>query len=189
VQTEKEKYHFESRYRQLLDNLQDSKTVLVHYNGQLTQDLISQLESNVENSITNYQIPKSPVKKIFFISVETLQNMLIHGHKDHEGHQHNYFIVSKNGTSVEITSANLVSNSAIPTLTEKIGRINSFEDEKALKEYYMNHLTNNEISEKGGAGLGFITIAMKSGNKLKVVFEKITDDFSLFELTSVVGTE
>lgn len=186
---EQEKYHFETRYQQLLKNLEDSKTVLVHFNGPLTHDVISRLETDIENSISEIQISKSPVKKIFFISVESLQNMLIHGQKDHNGQQQNYFLLSKNGTSVEITSANLVSNSAIPILTEKIGRINGFDDEKSLKEYYMNHLTNNEISDKGGAGLGFITIAMKSGNKLKVVFEKISDEFSLFELTSVVKTD
>ena len=186
---EQKKYHFETRYQRLLENLQVSKTILVNYNGQLSQDLISQLETRVEDSISNFQIPKSPVKKIFFISVETLQNMLIHGNKDHAGNQHNYFIVSKNGTCVEITSANLISNDTIDFLNEKINKINSFENDLGLKEYYMDQLTNNHISEKGGAGLGFITMAMKSGNKLKVVFEKICNDFSLFELTSVVKTE
>ena len=43
------------------------------------------------------------------------------------------------------------------------------------------------MSEKGGAGLGFITIGMKSGNKLKVDFKKINDQFSLFTLTSSVN--
>ena len=43
------------------------------------------------------------------------------------------------------------------------------------------------MSEKGGAGLGFITIGMKSGNKLKVDFKKINDQFSLFTLTSAVN--
>lgn len=171
----------------MLEDIRREKSVLVHFNGVLTQDQISQLENAVESSVTSIEIPKSPVKKIFFISVETLQNMLIHGQKDKSGDKHNYFILSKNGTKVEITSANLISNLTIPTLKDKIGKINSFEDEKELKQYYMEHLSNNEISEKGGAGLGFITIAMKSGNKLKIVFEKISDDFSLFELTSTVN--
>ena len=87
MEMEQKKYHFETRYQRLLENLQVSKTILVNYNGQLSQDLISQLETRVEDSISNFQIPKSPVKKIFFISVETLQNMLIHGNKDHAGNQ------------------------------------------------------------------------------------------------------
>lgn len=184
-----ERNFFEQRYKQLLEDTRSSKTVLVHYNGELNQDQITRLESDVENSVINIAVPKSPMKKIFFISVETLQNMLIHGHKDQTGHQHNYFVVAKNGTKVEITSANLIANAAVPILSQQIDRINAFEDEKALKQYYMDHLANNEISEKGGAGLGFITIAMKSGNKLKIQFNKINDDYSLFELTSSVNVE
>ena len=65
--------------------------------------------------------------------------------------------------------------------------INSFDDEKALKAYYLEHLENNTMSDKGGAGLGFITIGMKSGNKLKTEFKKINDDFSLFTLISSIN--
>ena len=43
------------------------------------------------------------------------------------------------------------------------------------------------MSDKGGAGLGFITIGMKSGNKLKTEFKKINDDFSLFTLISSIN--
>ena len=45
------------------------------------------------------------------------------------------------------------------------------------------------MSDKGGAGLGFITIAMKSANKLKTKFEKINDNFSLFTLTSKINLD
>ena len=41
-------------------------------------------------------------------------------------------------------------------------------------------LTNGIISNKGGAGLGFITMAMKSKNKLKYLFEEINDKLSCF---------
>ena len=80
-----------------------------------------------------------------------------------------------------------MANSSIPALEKQINTINSFDDEKALKAYYLEHLENNTMSEKGGAGLGFITIGMKSGNKLKVDFKKINDQFSLFTLTSAVN--
>jgi hypothetical protein len=184
-----EKEFFEDHYQKLLSDTEQSKSVLVRYNGVLNQDQITRLEGEVESTVLSIPLPKSPIKKIFFISVEALQNMLIHGHKDHEGKQHNFFLISKNGTSIEITSANLVSNDAVSGLNSKIKRINDFDDEKALKEYYMEHLSNNQMSEKGGAGLGFITIAMKSGNKLKPVFEKINEDYSLFQMTSTVNIQ
>ena len=80
-----------------------------------------------------------------------------------------------------------MTNSSIPALEKQIKVINSFEDEKALKAYYLEHLENNQLSDKGGAGLGFITIGMKSGNKLNVEFKKINDQMSLFILNSTIS--
>ncbi len=177
----------EKQYEQLLGEYQKSETVVVSHIGELSQSIISSLEEKVETKVTDLEVAKGPLKKIFFISVETLQNMLIHGHKNNQGEQHNFFILSKNGVKMNIISANLVSNNSISHLEKQIETINSFDDEKALKAYYLEHLENNTISEKGGAGLGFITIGMKSGNKLKFDFKKINDDYSLFTLTSSVN--
>ena len=182
-----EKEFVQEQYEQMLLAHQQDETVLVSHYGELSQSVISNLEGNVEEKITSLEISKGPIKKIFFISVETLQNMLIHGQKTNEGEQHNFFILAKNTVNIQIISANLVSNTSIPSLEKQVNVINSFEDEKSLKAYYLEHLENNTLSEKGGAGLGFITIAMKSGNKLSVDFQKINEQFSLFTLTSAVN--
>jgi hypothetical protein len=188
-QPHKEEAFFKNHFLKTLDSLKDGNEVLLAYDGVLNIDTISRLETEVESKVTSMAIAKGPLKKIFFISVEALQNMLIHGGKDDHGHQHNYFILSKNHTKVEIITANLVSNTIIPKLTADVERLNSFQDPAELKSYYMEHLEKNEISDKGGAGLGFITIAMKSGNKLGYEFNKINDDISLFFLKSTVSLE
>lgn len=182
-----EKEFVREQYEQMILANQQDDTVLVSHYGELSQSVISNLEGSVEEKITSLEIAKGPIKKIFFISVETLQNMLLHGQKNNEGEQHNFFILVKNGVQLKVISSNLVSNTSIPALEKQINTINSFDDEKALKAYYLEHLENNTMSDKGGAGLGFITIGMKSGNKLKVDFKKINDQFSLFTLTSAVS--
>jgi len=180
---------FADKFGELVSSASTKEKVLVSYNGILSQEQVSKLESEVETKINEEGIPKGPLKKIFFISVETLQNMLIHGNRDTEGKQHNFFILAKNGVKTNITSANLVQNKNIEGLEKQIAKINSFGEAAELKQYYMEHLENNQLSEKGGAGLGFITIAMKSGNKLAYGFEKISDETSLFWLTSTVSIE
>jgi hypothetical protein len=182
-----EKDFVTAQYEQLLGEYKQEQSVLLSHHGELSQSVISNLEESVESKVAELEVPKGPLKKIFFISVETLQNMLIHGHKNNQGHQHNFFILTKNGVKMNVVSANLVANTSIPALEKQIDIINSFDDEKALKAYYLEHLENNTMSDKGGAGLGFITIGMKSGNKLKVDFQKINDQFSLFTLTSTVS--
>jgi len=180
---------FETRYNGLLKELSADHSVLVKHFGDLSQESISSLEGQVESSIIENAIAKGPLRKIFFISVETLQNMLIHGHKNLDGQQRSFFILTKDNVKVDMISANLISNKAVPILEKQIETINDFEDPAALKQYYMEHLENNQLSEKGGAGLGFITIAMKSGNKLKVSFDKIDENYSLFLLNSSVNID
>lgn len=187
--THNEKQYVTEQFKELLNLFNKDQSVLLSHEGELSKEEIAKLEGDVESMVSSLNIAKGPLKKIFFISVETLQNMLIHGHKNSEGHQANFFILSKNGVKFNITSANLVTNSAIPALQKQIEVINSFDDEKALKAYYLEHLENNQLSDKGGAGLGFITIGMKSGNKLKTEFKKINDDYSMFLLTSTVNLE
>jgi hypothetical protein len=180
---------FTEKFNTLLGAVPANENVLVSFNGTLSQEQVAKLETEVETKIVEAGVPKGPLKKIFFISVETLQNMLIHGNKDMEGKQHNFFILLKNGVKTHITSANLIQNKNIDGLETQMKTINQFEDAAALKQYYMGHLENNQLSEKGGAGLGFITIAMKSGNKLAYEFDKINEDTSLFLLTSTVLSE
>jgi uncharacterized protein DUF6272 len=180
---------FTEKFKTLVQNTPSDESVLVSFNGTLSQEQVAKLETEVETKIVEAGVAKGPLKKIFFISVETLQNMLIHGNKDGEGKQYNFFILRKNGVKTHITSANLIQNKNITGLENSMKTINEFEDAAALKQYYMGHLENNQLSEKGGAGLGFITIAMKSGNKLAYEFDKINDETSLFLLTSTISSE
>ena len=178
---------FETEFSSLLNDNASDKSVLVYFFDQLNQENISKLESEIESSLLENGIGKSQLKKIFFISVETLQNMLIHGHKNRENEQRSFFILVKYSERVDVISANLILNKAIPNLSGVIEKINSFNDQGELKQYYLTHLENNQISEKGGAGLGFITIAMKSGSKLKIDFKKIDDEYSMFRLISSIS--
>jgi hypothetical protein len=55
-------------------------------------------------------------------------------------------------------------------------------DKVQVKELYLSVLTNGVISNKGGAGLGFITMSMKSLNQLDGSFVEIDDEISHYDL-------
>lgn len=185
----KEAEFFDVHFTNSIKAINDSSELIIAYDGVLNTETISKLETEIEQKIIELSVPKAALKKIFFICVESLQNMLIHGHRDLNGSQHNYFLVYKRGSQIIIATANLISNIAIVKVEADLKTINSFEDPADLKSYYINHLEKNELSEKGGAGLGFITIAMKSGNKLTYLFDKISDTHSLFKLEAAVNVE
>jgi hypothetical protein len=171
---------FDLHFSRNVERVNAHGRLLLAYDGVLNSETISRLESEIENAILGCELPRSVVKKVFFICIECLQNMFIHGFKDASGAKHNFFILYLTNNAVKILSANLIANSAIDKLKEHIDTINSFENPADLKTYYLEHLENNEISEKGGAGLGFITIGMKSGNKLFTEYLKINESRSMF---------
>jgi hypothetical protein len=185
----KESEFFDLHFTKQVKNITQSGNLILAYDGVLNNETISKLETEIEANILDKNFPKQVVKKVFFICVESLQNQLIHGHKDDKGSQHNFFLLAYSDKSVNISSANLISNSSVEKIKGQIEKINLFEDPAALKAYYLEHLENNELSDKGGAGLGFITIAMKSGNKITPQFETINDKYSLFLLEIKINLE
>ncbi len=189
VTLNKESEFFDLHFAKQVKNVTQSGELILAYDGVLNNETISKLESEIEGKILEKNFPKQVVKKVFFICVESLQNQLIHGHKDDKGSQHNFFLLAHTDKFVKIISANLITNTAVDVVKPLIEKINSFDDPAALKAYYLEHLENNELSDKGGAGLGFITIAMKSGNKIAPSFELINEKYSLFLLEVKINLE
>lgn len=108
-------------------------------------------------------------RKMSFMLVESFQNVLKHGqteatlgvYLDDEGIFS--FKVSDKGNF--INSINMIQPGDSQGLKMTIDYINAL-DKASLKSYYMDSLKNNEMSSKGGAGLGFIEIVRKSGSKI-----------------------
>ena len=71
--------------------------------------------------------------------------------------------------------------SGVQSLQSKIDKVNSLSKEE-LAVYYREVLSSNELSEKGGAGLGIIDLARKSGNKIAYEFNAVDGNFTFFTL-------
>ncbi len=189
TQVNKDAEFFDLHFSKNVEEVNRQGKLILAYDGVLNPETITKLEAEIEEKILDKGLPKMIIKKIFFISIESLQNMFIHGFKDDNGAKHNFFILYMADKAVRMIGANLIANSAIEKLQEHIDKINSFDDPAELKAYYLEHLENNELSEKGGAGLGFITIGMKSGNKLSTRFEKINESRSMFLIEVAIGLD
>lgn len=180
---------FDLHFSNNVDKVNGQGELILAYDGVLNPETISKLETEIESRIIEKKLPKAVVKKVFFICIESLQNMFIHGFKDDNGAKHNFFILYITDKAVKMIGANLIANSTIDKLRNHINKINSFTDPAELKTYYLEHLESNELSEKGGAGLGFITIGMKSGNKLNIQFEKINETRSMFLMEVAINID
>lgn len=123
--------------------------------------------------------------KVSFLMGECYQNIVRHGiGKNDLNNLHErtnlLFLRNVRGSHI-ITSANRVSSKTVTDLKRKLDRVNSLTADE-LKDIQKDILMKGEINEKGGAGIGIIQMARKTGQKLEYAFEPIDSKHSLFYL-------
>ena len=95
-------------------------------------------------------------------------------------------MIGKHDNEYIITTGNPIGNDKVPGLNGKLEQINGL-DKEGLKALYKDIIKNGDLSDKGGAGLGFVDMARKSGQKLEFDFEKINDKVSFFSLKTTIS--
>jgi hypothetical protein len=154
------------------------------YEGLFDQEITKAVLSMVEKNIAEDDFDELTKKRIFNIMVEVLQNIC--KHQASSGNDTAIFIVGKENNDFAIVSGNSLQTSKAPTLAAMLDNINSY-DKDGLKVLYKEAKLKSVISEVGGAGLGFIDIARKSGNKLSYCIKKVNDVKSFFIFKSVIS--
>ncbi len=136
------------------------------------------------NEVSKAEI-KSYKKKISFLIAECFQNIIRHSDdgskKEIDIHIPRMFMLRDKGKIHHIVTSNLIENAQQENLSTSLDSLKNL-TKSELKEIYLNALINNQHSEKGGAGLGLIEMARKSGNAPSFDFVKITDTYSNFFL-------
>jgi len=149
------------------------------YSGNFSDEITNKLIELSEYNINNIDALSKMKKKASFLMAECFQNIVRHGEKYKEVPSDGFFLTKNWGGVYYITSGNLIEKQKIKNLKNQLEKVNSLSKEE-LKILYREVLENSEISEKGGAGLGLIEMARKSGQKLDYLFENKNDNFSYF---------
>ncbi len=158
------------------------------YRGVFTQSITDNILLLTEACMNSAGEDSKIIKRVFTILVEGLQNVTRHQGIDGEEtspNQSGIFIIQNQGDKYYITTGNPIQKENIPTLIKQLDKINSLAPDE-LKAFYKEVLNNNIISNKGGAGLGLIEMARKSGNKLDFDFSDINDRYSYFYMGTTV---
>ena len=161
------------------------------YNGEFSQELTNKILSFAEGNMEDAEESSKVKKRVYFIMVESLQNITRHQDapsvKKHVQTTPGFFLIHRLANNYHIISGNIIENHKIESLREILNKVNSL-DQESLKALQKEVLSQGTFSEKGGAGLGLIEMARKSGNKLQFDFKKVSDEFSYFYFqTNVLG--
>ena len=157
------------------------------YEGEVTQEITKTFTSITEKSLEKSQESNSVQRKVFNVMVECLQNISKHADSldDDENERRGIVMVSHGESSYNIITGNVIKNEKVPELKANLEQVNSL-DKKGLSDLYKKQMREGKISEKGGAGLGFIDIAKKTGSQLTYEFKRLNDEVSFFILTSTI---
>ncbi len=161
---------------ELYDGFKDADLSYI-YHGQFTQKITDLIIMLAETSMNRIGESAKIKKRVFSIMVESLQN--ITRHQDDTGEHQGFFAIEQKDGNYFVTTVNLIFNKNIERVDGLLKKIQSLPPEE-LKLYYKEVLIENELSSKGGAGLGLIEIARKSNNKVSYHFHKINDECSYF---------
>ncbi len=167
-----------------------SQEVSLVYEGEITHQITKAFTSLTESKMLKEDEPSTVQKKVFHVMVECLQNISKHAEgadetesgKDGRG----IFMVSKGEEEYNVTTGNVIPIDKIDDLKGMLENINSL-DKVGLKKLYKQQIREGRLSDKGGAGLGFIDIAKKTGQKLDFHFRAIDERTAFFILTTTIS--
>ena len=158
--------------------------IMLSFKGEITSDIITMVLQIMETRLDSVSEKGSVKKRIFNVLVECMQNLYHHSEAEVAGDMNTRRAMLElfyDNDFYYILTGNFIRNEEIPPLKERIDRVNSLSKDE-LRKYYRQILDNNQISDKGGADLGMIDMARKSGQKLDYNFSKVNDELSFFDL-------
>lgn len=164
--------------------LVNQEKVLFEHIGEVTKEVVLNILPQLEAIVENQAVSKVLARRLVHISIESLQNLQLHGHsEDGELIAEPEFIVSRSKDSFNLHAGNIIPMDDVETLTDKINKINSLNDEE-LKYLYsvVMKQTVVKFSTKGGAGLGLIDMRKKSTRHLDFHFQQLNDQYAFFTL-------
>jgi hypothetical protein len=164
-----------------------SDEIVFSFQGELSASKITGLLEDIENKLNQMDIDIKVFKKIYYICVESVQNLFHHSITVHLNGSINKDIrfcsiqLLKIDNFYSIVTGNFVKAEKITEIANHIDAINGFSKDE-LKDYYKRILTNQEFSEKGGGGLGMIDIARKANSKYIYSFQPFVKETAFFKL-------
>ena len=165
----------------------DADDIVLAYKGEINNDLMEAVYSMMDKHFEEKNISEGKSKKFFHILIEALQNVL-HHQVDHalsgildEDPAAGFVIKKGEDNTYRIITGNYILKSAVEKLQFRIDELNKLSPAE-LRTHYQQSLAGSEFSDKGGAGLGIIEMARKSGNKINYEFTRVNDQYSFFTL-------
>ncbi len=160
------------------------------YSGRFQDEHTARLIALGEEFLEHEDTDKAVRGKLAFIMVEAYQNIIRHRAAlpidQQEGNGRSFFMLRSDPSRHEVSSVNPVTRVDAANLSDGLLRLEA-SDQKEKKQMFLASLQRAERTERGGAGLGLIEIARRSGHGLRHGFRPLGADHQLFAFQALVG--
>lgn len=165
----------------IFDSLNDNRTFMCYF-GSVSFSISNHLINTLKENLEREKVERTIFKRVYSSFVECLENITRHTTKNlGEMDKLGIVNVSKNEEHIIVQCGNLVENVEIAELIRKMDSIQN-KNYDQLKIAYREQLATGRISERGGAGLGILQIAMNSHGNFSYTLQKVDDHKSFFLL-------
>lgn len=167
-----------------------SKQLILVYEGEVNQNIVKAFSAMTEKNLDETESDTTVKKRVYHVMVECLQNICKHADNPETGTPANpgkgIFMVGLDNEAYYIATGNVVATDKVEELKGVLSQINTL-DKDEIKELYKKKIKESRLSDKGGAGLGFIDMVKKTGNPLGFAFRPINDLTSFFVLKTTIS--
>lgn len=157
--------------------------IFLDYRGPLDFEVIDSLLKKLKKSPEFKDLNKITGKRVYFVVVECLENILKHAELELSENPatNSHITVRKINDKIIVEAGNPVAGDVKEDIVQRLEGINN-SDEKTLKSLYENKIRSELLNNERCAGLGFIQMALKSGNKIIYSFNPLTNGYLYFEI-------
>jgi len=159
------------------------------FRGSVDIDLVDHVLAATHSKLETIEENPSIRRKVYLVLVECLQNLCrqlenLNYDDNFEGDYDKSsasFVIETDHNGYHIATANFVANDKVDKFRSWLDELNGYTREE-LKVVYNKILTNKSYSSQGGAGLGFVDIALKTNKKLDYNFLQVDDKYTFFTM-------
>ncbi len=168
-----------------------SKAVtLIEFEGSVSQGTMEMLLNQLR-STPDFQSMKKPARKrLYGTVVESMDNIFKYAANcsDLDSQEKKFPVLSviRHGEEFVVTAGNMIMSEDVEDLRFKLDRVNQLNIE-ALKMLYEEIINQETRKDDKGAGLGLITMALRTEKDIEYSFTSVDMDHSFFEMQITIN--
>lgn len=163
----------------------EHKEAIINFEGSISFETMEQLLNQLKTAAQFNALRKPVKKRVYGTVVETIDNIFKYATpfkgKDLVLRRPPRIQVKEINGKFIVSAGNLIRNDQINGLKIKLNRVNGMNDH-ALKMLYEEVINQEATDEDSGAGLGLITLAMRTDKDIQYQFEPVGPGHAYFTM-------